>query len=144
MKNLNLLQKKWYVVDSQATKNKYKQNSSIKCETESIKSSLCDYSHAFILVTGNITVNRVNDTDVEFENCAPFSMWKTKINDVFTDEANQIIFTLQCLCTIWMNIMIIIQIHHEGYGSLKEMKFQIIMLTWLMIILSHLNMKQLL
>ena len=66
--------KKWYVVDSQATKNKYKQNSSIKCETESIKSSLCDYSHAFILVTGNITVNRVNDTDVEFENCAPFSM----------------------------------------------------------------------
>ena len=89
MKNLNLLQNN-AVVDSQTPKNKHNQNSSIKCETESIKSCLCDYSHAFILVTGNIAVNRVNDTDVEFENCAPFSTWKTKINDVFTDEANHI------------------------------------------------------
>ena len=43
--------KKWYVIGSQAAKNKYNQNSSIKFETESIKSSLCDYSDAFILVT---------------------------------------------------------------------------------------------
>ena len=35
-KNLNLLQKNG-VVDSQTAKNKYNQNNSIKCETESIK-----------------------------------------------------------------------------------------------------------
>ena len=82
--------KKWYVIDSQTTKGKYKQGDTIKFETETIKSSLCDYSDAFILVTGNITVAANNDTDVAFKNCAPFSTCTTKINDVFVDEANHI------------------------------------------------------
>ena len=90
MKNLNLLQKKWYVTDSQTTKGNYKQGNTIKFETETIKSSLCDYSDAFILVTGNITVNAADDTDVAFENCAPFSTCKTVINDVFVDRAERI------------------------------------------------------
>ena len=81
---------KWYVIDSQTTKGKYKQGNTIKFETETIKSSLCDYSDAFILVTGNITVAANNDTDVAFKNCAPFSTCTTKINDVFVDEANHI------------------------------------------------------
>ena len=62
-----------YVIDSQTTKGKYKQDDAIKLETEAIKSSLCDYSDAFILVTGNITVAADNNTDVAFKNCAPFS-----------------------------------------------------------------------
>ena len=78
------------VIDSQTTKGKYKQGDVIKFETETIKSSLCDYSDAFILVTGNITVDVNNDTDVAFKNCAPFSTCTTKINDVFVDEANHI------------------------------------------------------
>ena len=82
--------KKWYVIDSQTTKGKYKQGDTIKFETETIKSSLCDYSDAFILVTGNITVNAANDTDVAFKNCAPFSTCKTVINDVFVDRAKHI------------------------------------------------------
>ena len=88
MKSLNLLQKKWYVIDSQTTKGKYKQGDTIKFETETIKSSLSDYSDAFILVTGNITVAANNNTDVAFKNCARFSTCKTKINDIFVDEAN--------------------------------------------------------
>ena len=80
--------KKWYVIDSQTTKGKYKQGDTIKFETETIKSSLCDYSDAFILVTGNITVAANNNTDVAFKNCAPFSTCATKINDAFVDEAN--------------------------------------------------------
>ena len=82
--------KKWYVIDSQTAKGKYKQGDTIKFETETIKSSLCDYSDAFILVTGNITVNAANDTDVAFKNCAPFSTCKTVINDVFVDRAKHI------------------------------------------------------
>ena len=78
--------KKWYVIDSQTTKGKYKQGDPIQFETETIKSSLCDYFDAFILVTGNITVNAANDTDVAFKNCAPFSTCKTVIND----DANHI------------------------------------------------------
>ena len=45
--------------------------------TESIKSSLCDYSEAFILVTEDITVTAENDTDVAFKNYAAFSTCKT-------------------------------------------------------------------
>ena len=59
-------------------------------ETESIKSSLRDYSDAFILVTGDITLNEGNDTDVAFKNCASFYTYKTEINDVFIDEASYI------------------------------------------------------
>ena len=66
-----------HVVDSQTTKDKYNQNNSIKLEIESIKSNLCNYSDAFILVTGDITVNANNNTDVTFQNCAPFSICKT-------------------------------------------------------------------
>ena len=36
--------KKWYIIDSQTAKGKYNQNNSLKFETESIKSTLCDYS----------------------------------------------------------------------------------------------------
>ena len=53
--------KEWYVIDSQITKVKYKQGDTINFETETIKLSLCDYSDAFILVTGNITVAANND-----------------------------------------------------------------------------------
>ena len=82
--------KKWYVIDSQTTKGKYKQGDTIKFETKTIKSSLCDYSDAFILVAGKITVNANKNTDVAFKNCASFSTCTTKINDVFVDKANHI------------------------------------------------------
>ena len=87
MKSQNLLQKSG-VIDSQTAKGKYKQGDTIKFETETIKLSLCDYSDAFILVTGNVTI--ASNNDVEFKNCGPFSTCTTKINDVFADEANHI------------------------------------------------------
>ena len=71
---------------------RHRPSKNLKFETETIKSSLCDCSDAFILVTGNITVNADNNTNVAFKNCAPFSTCATKINDVFVDEANH--FTL--------------------------------------------------
>ena len=82
--------KRCYVIDSQTAKGKYNQNNSIKYETESIKSSLCDYSDAFILLTGDITVTANNDKHVAFKNCAPFSTCDTEINDVFIDEGSHI------------------------------------------------------
>ena len=67
----------------ETTKDKYKQGHTIKFETESIKSSLLDYSDVFILVTGNITVTENNNIDVAFKNCAPFSTCKTaKVTEV--------------------------------------------------------------
>ena len=89
MKGQNLLQKSGM---SQTVKQQ-KVNTSkaiLKFETGTIKSSLCDYSDAFILVTENITVDANNNTDVAFKNCALFSTCTTKTNDVFVDEANHI------------------------------------------------------
>ena len=80
-KNLNLLQK-------MANCQKAKSNST-KFETESIKTSLCDYSDGFFSVTEDITVTANKDTDIAFKNCAPFSTSKTEIN-VLIDEANHI------------------------------------------------------
>ena len=82
--------KNWYIIDSQTTKGKFKQGDNIKFETETIKSSLSDYSDAFILVEGNITVAANNDTDVAFKNFAPFPTCRTEIDDIFVDEENHI------------------------------------------------------
>ena len=82
--------KKWYVIDSKTTKGKHKQGDTIKFETETITSSLSDYSDAFILVTGNITVATGNNTHAVFKNYAPFSTSKTVIHDVFVDRAEHI------------------------------------------------------
>ena len=82
--------KKWYVIDSQTTKGEYKQGHTIKFETETIKSSLCDYSDAFISVTGYVRVIEANHKDVVLKNCSPFSTCKTVINDVFVNRAEYI------------------------------------------------------
>ena len=87
MNNPNLLQKVWYVIDSETAKDKNNPNNSIKFKTESIKLNLCDYSAIFILVTEDLTVNTGDDdgnnANVAFKNCVQFYACKTKINDVF-------------------------------------------------------------
>ena len=56
-KNSKFATKKWYVIDSES-KGNYSHENPIKFLTSSLESSLCDYSDAYILVTGNITVTR--------------------------------------------------------------------------------------
>ena len=51
-------------MDIQTTKGNYKQGNTIKFETETIKSSLSDYSDAFTLVTGNVTVTADSDSNI--------------------------------------------------------------------------------
>ena len=51
----------------------------VKFKTSLLRSSLCDYNDAYILVSGTITVTEIatgrgsNDIQVVFKNCAPFS-----------------------------------------------------------------------
>ena len=91
----SLQQKKWYIIDRE-TKGSYSHHDPIKFLTKSIESSLCYYSDAYILVTGDIAVERRNAADtadialdaaiqVAFENCAPFKDCRTEINDAFVD-----------------------------------------------------------
>ena len=109
--------KKWYVIDSQTTKGKNKQGNTMTFETETIKSSLCDYFDAFILVTGNITVTAANDTDIAFKNCAPFSTCTAKINDVFVDEASHIYIAMPMY-----NLIEYSDNYSDTSGSLRQFK----------------------
>ena len=95
---------KWYVIDSES-KGTYSNPDPIKFLAKSLESSLCDYSDAYILVTGNIAVKRRNATDtadialgattqVAFKNCAPFGKCSTEIDGTFVDEANFINITM--------------------------------------------------
>ena len=74
-------------------------NKQIRFKTAMLRSSLCDYSDAYILVKGNITVNNtagagaaVNNTNkkVIFKNCAPFTNCISKINNTQIDNAEYI------------------------------------------------------
>ena len=78
--NSKLATKKWYVIDSES-KGIYSHENEIKFLTNSLELSLCDYSDAYILVTGNITVTGGDDnTKAAFKNCAPFEKCRTEIN----------------------------------------------------------------
>ena len=72
--------KKCYLIDSES-KGNYSHENPIKFLKSSLESSLCDYSDAYILVTGNITVvGADDDTKVAFKNRSPFRKSRTKIN----------------------------------------------------------------
>ena len=93
MKIRNLQQKNG-VIDSES-KGNYSHENPIKFLTSSLESSLCDYSDAYILVTGNITATPNNAaTQVVFKNCAPFKDCRTEINDTFVDYADFVNITI--------------------------------------------------
>ena len=80
---IKICNKKWYVIDSDSHENP------IKFLTKSIEPSLCDYSDAYVLVTGNIAVTGgIVNTKVAFKNCSPFNKCRKEINGTFVDEAD--------------------------------------------------------
>ena len=77
----------------------YNVNSQIKFKTTMSKSSLCDYSDAYILVKGTISVNNTAGAGVGanninkkviFKNCAPFTNCISEINNTQIDNAKYI------------------------------------------------------
>ena len=90
--------KNWVEI-SDESRGTYNVNSEIKFKTTMLKSSLCDYSDAYVLVKGTITVNKtaaadadVNNTNkkVKFKNCAPFTNCLNEINNTQVDNAKDL------------------------------------------------------
>ena len=91
--NSKFATKIWYIDNK--SKGNYSHHNPTKFLTKSIESSVCYYSEAYILVTGNINVTGGNNTTkVTFKNCAPFKDCRTEINDTFVDYADFINITL--------------------------------------------------
>ena len=77
----------------------YNVNSQIKFKATMLKSSLCDYSDAYILVKGTISVNNTaaqgvvvnyNNKKVIFKNCTPFTNCISEINNTQIDNDKDI------------------------------------------------------
>ena len=75
----------------------------IRFKTSMLRTILCDYSDAYILVKRNMTVNNTldvgaaaNNTNrkVIFKNCAPFSNCISKINNTEVDNAEYIVIVM--------------------------------------------------
>ena len=81
------------------SKGAYNTNSQIKFKTTMLKFSLCDYSDAYILVKGTITVPNTAAADAKannanekviFKNCATFINCISQINNTQVDNAKDI------------------------------------------------------
>ena len=92
--NSKFATRKWYIINDQNDGQYGLRNdndSTIRFETEVIKPNLCDYSDAYILVTGDIIVAAVAaNTNVAFKNCAPFTRCATHINDEHVETAENL------------------------------------------------------
>ena len=92
--------KNWVEINDES-RGTYNVNSQIKFKTTMLKSSLCDYSDACILVKGTITITGAGndaaarqaderDKGVVFKNCAPFTNFISKINNTQVGNAKDI------------------------------------------------------
>ena len=90
--------KNWVEINDES-RGTYSVNRQINFKISMLRSSLCDYSDAYILVKGNISVNNTagangdaNNTNkkVIFKNCAPFTNCISKINNTQVDNAKDI------------------------------------------------------
>ena len=85
--------KKWIEVYDQSEKN-YNPNKKIRIKTPMLRSNLCDFSDACIVVKGDITVTNLNNAKrnkaVAFKNNAPFINCISNINGIKIDNADDL------------------------------------------------------
>ena len=89
--------KNWIEINDES-RGMYNANSDTEFKTTMLKSSLCDYSDAYILVKGTITITGAENgaaarqadernKSVTFKYCAPFINCKSEINNTQIDNA---------------------------------------------------------
>ena len=79
--------KKWNIANDNSNSN-FAEANKITYNTEILKSNLCDYKDAYILVTGDSTAGAAPETQIAFKNCAPCTTWCiTKIDGTTIDDA---------------------------------------------------------
>ena len=112
--------KRWYIINGQNTgKNAYgngEDGTTIKFETKVIKPNLCDYSDAYILVTGNIQ-NKPANSAVAFKNCAPFRTCDVTINDEHVEKAEDLDIVMPMY-----NLLEYSDNYQDSTGSLYQFK----------------------
>ena len=92
--------KKWieFFDQSGSAKDRYKLSKQIRFKTSMLRSHLCDFSDAYIVVKGTITVTKTNGRKIinirnrflAFKNNVRFTNCISKINNVLIDNAEDI------------------------------------------------------
>ena len=78
--------KKWNIANDNSKTN-YDVANEITFNTEVLKSNLCDYNDAYILVRGDITISGSNiANEIAFKNCAPFTKCIAKIDETIIGD----------------------------------------------------------
>ena len=84
------INKKWIEIFDQSG-GTYSTNRKIRFKTQMLRSDLCDYNDAYVVVTGKITVTNANndayDKKLAFKNNAPFISCVSKVNNTLIDDA---------------------------------------------------------
>ena len=75
--------------------SQYSVNKNIRFKFSTLRSDLCDYSDAYIVVKGTITVEgdynaQERDKKLNFKNNSPFRSRISKINNTFIDNAEDL------------------------------------------------------
>ena len=81
--------KKWSIVSVQTNTN-YDAGNEIFCNTEVLKSNLCDNIDAYILARGDITNAGDNGVEIAFKNCSKFIKCIAKNDGTTTDDAEDL------------------------------------------------------
>ena len=81
--------RKWNIVNHNSKAN-YGVENKFTYSTEVLRSSLCDYNDAYILVRSHITVIATLQTQVAFKNFALFTKFITKIDGTTIENAEDL------------------------------------------------------
>ena len=94
--------KKWIEVHDYPgnAEDRYKLSRQIRFKTSMLKSDLCHFSDACIVVKGTITVansnNDAHDKRLVLKNNAPFTSYISKINNTLIHSAEDLHFVMPC------------------------------------------------
>ena len=92
----------WYIINDEnntnygANKDTGEDNpDNIKYDTRVLKSNLCDYAEAYILIDATIRAEAADgNTRLALKNCAPFTKCNLEINDEHVDTAENLNITM--------------------------------------------------
>ena len=114
--------KKWIEVYDQS-KGNCDINKEIRIKTSMLRSDLCNFSDAYMVVKRTITIVRPNgakrNKEVTFKNNAPFINCISKVNGVKIDNTEEL-DVVRRLCITYLNIVKIIKKQQVVYGIIIE------------------------
>ena len=134
--------KRW-IEDYDQSGGNYNASKEIRIKASMLRSDLCDYSDAYIVVKGDITLEGDNDANkrnknLAFKNNAPFINCISKINGVKIDNPEDLDVVMPMYN--FLNTVKVIEKQQEVCGIIIEMN----QATLFLLILNLLNIKQVL